>query len=269
SEDGSKCVWCTVATFGVCVSEDIAEKMKEQIPGLDCDDDNNNDDDATDDATDDKAPVTDDTAPNDDSVPGKACIEDCMRRKSDTTGGFGICMDKDAASTASKSDWFDCKMPNENNMMMLETEIEVEDPYDPSCIAATLQGDESTCKDTQDADGMACEWCAVGTTNLCLNGDQAQIAEQIGGSCNDSDKSMDEDVVNDPYDPSCIAVTLQGDETSCKAAQDADGNACEWCSVGTTELCLNDEQAQIAEQIGGSCNDASDDKPMSVLGLFF
>lgn len=82
SEDGSKCVWCTVATFGVCVSEDIAEKMKEQIPGLDCDDDNNNDDDATDDATDDKAPVTDDTAPNDDSVPGKACIEDCMRRKS-------------------------------------------------------------------------------------------------------------------------------------------------------------------------------------------
>jgi hypothetical protein len=69
SEDGSKCVWCTIASFGVCVSEAIAEKMKGQIPGLECDDDSN-DDDATDDETDDKAPVTDDTPPNDDSVPG-------------------------------------------------------------------------------------------------------------------------------------------------------------------------------------------------------
>ena len=52
------------------MSEDIAEKMKEQIPGLECDDDGNDDDATTDDATDDKAPVTDDTPPNDDSVPG-------------------------------------------------------------------------------------------------------------------------------------------------------------------------------------------------------
>lgn len=32
-EQGAKCVWCTIAGFGLCVSEDIAEKMKEQIPG--------------------------------------------------------------------------------------------------------------------------------------------------------------------------------------------------------------------------------------------
>jgi hypothetical protein len=79
SEDGSKCVWCTIATFGVCVSEDIAEKMKEQIPGLECDDDSNTDDDAaTDDATtDDMAPATDDTAPNDDTVPGTKLARKC------------------------------------------------------------------------------------------------------------------------------------------------------------------------------------------------
>jgi hypothetical protein len=73
SEDGSKCVWCSIASFGVCVSEDIAEKMKEQIPGLQCDDDKTDDDTPTDDnaATDDMAPVVDDTAPNDDTVPGR------------------------------------------------------------------------------------------------------------------------------------------------------------------------------------------------------
>ena len=183
----------------------------------------------------------------------------------DTTGGFGICMDKDAASTASKSDWFKCTMPNNNDI--------VHDPYDPSCIAVTLQGDESQCKQTQDADGLACEWCSVGSTELCLNGDQAQIAEQIGGSCNDEtidEDSMDEDAVKDPYDPTCLAVTLQGDESSCKATEDADGNGCEWCSIQSTELCLNDEQAAIVEQIGGSCDSASnDEKPESLLAMLF
>ena len=45
-----------ISTFGVCVNEDIAEKMKTQIPGLDCDDDDN---------TDDEAPSTDDKTPTD------------------------------------------------------------------------------------------------------------------------------------------------------------------------------------------------------------
>ncbi len=121
------------------------------------------------------------------------------------------------------------------------------DPYDPSCIAISLSGDESQCTEAKDAEGMSCEWCTMGTTNLCLNGDQADIAQQVGASCEAS--RMDED----PYDPTCIAVTLQGDESSCKATKDTDGNACEWCTVGTTELCLNEEQAQIAEQVGGSC----------------
>ncbi|KAL3935655.1 MAG: hypothetical protein SGARI_002884 [Bacillariaceae sp.] len=70
-----------------------------------------------------------------------------------------------------------------------------------------------------------------------------------------------------------MILTLQGDESSCKATQDADGNACEWCSIQSTELCLNSEQAQIAEQIGGSCDssasDDDNDKPEGIMAMLF
>ncbi|KAG7337313.1 hypothetical protein IV203_030142 [Nitzschia inconspicua] len=270
SEDGTKCVWCSIASFGVCVSEDIAEKIKGQIPGLECDDDNNTDDDST--ATDDMAPATDDTAPNDDTVPDD--YWNCLKKYADSTnctshgcawcdtnGGFGICMNKDAAATASTSDWFDCKMPT----LMLDQVQQIADPYDPSCIAVTLQGDESTCKATVDTDGNACEWCSIGTTELCLNEEQAALAEQVGASCNAQE--INNHNFMDPYDPSCVAVTLQGDESTCKGTVDADGNSCEWCTVGSTQLCLNDEQATIAEQIGGSCD--STEKSGGILSLFF
>jgi hypothetical protein len=136
---------------------------------------------------------------------------------------------------------------------------DTEDPYDPSCIAVTLGGDESSCKQSMDADGTACEWCSVGTTNLCLNGDQAQLAEQFGGSCEDS--------IEDPYDPSCVSVTIGGDESSCKQTVDADGSGCEWCSIGTTSLCLNGDQAQIAMKVGGSCNGGKKDS--RIIDSFF
>jgi hypothetical protein len=165
-------------------------------------------------------------------------------------------MDKDAAASASKSDWFDCKMPT------VKRQHVVGDPYDPSCIVITLQGDESTCKATVDTDGNACEWCSIGTTELCLNEEQATLAQQVGATCNDVETSNyvrpydpSIDVVGDPYDPSCVVVTLQGDESTCKATVDTDGNACEWCSIGTTELCLNEEQATLAQQVGATCND--------------
>ena len=125
-------------------------------------------------------------------------------------------------------------------------------------MLVTLQGDESTCKGTTGSDGLSCEWCNVAGNSLCVNFDQSQIVAQIGGSC-DSSSSATSDVdgndLEDPYDPSCIAITMGGDESSCKETKDADGTACEWCSVGTTELCLNSDQAQILEQVGGSCNE--------------
>jgi hypothetical protein len=167
-------------------------------------------------------------------------------------------MDKDAAATASKSDWFDCKMPT------LDQANVVGDPYDPSCIIVTLQGDESTCKATADADGNACEWCSIASTELCLNEEQATMAEQVGASCNDNESANN----MKPYDPSCIAVTLKGDESSCKVTVDADGNNCEWCSVGSSKLCLNDDQAKLAMQIGGSCNSVTQ-MTKGLLSLFF
>mmetsp|Transcript_16687 Transcript_16687/g.38380 ORF Transcript_16687/g.38380 Transcript_16687/m.38380 type:complete len:168 (+) Transcript_16687:219-722(+) len=45
SEDGSTCVWCSVASYGVCVSGDIAAQMEQTIPGLTCDDGGDDDDD--------------------------------------------------------------------------------------------------------------------------------------------------------------------------------------------------------------------------------
>eukprot|EP00529_Nitzschia_sp_RCC80_P020259 CAMPEP_0113446210 /NCGR_PEP_ID=MMETSP0014_2-20120614/3586_1 /TAXON_ID=2857 /ORGANISM="Nitzschia sp." /LENGTH=405 /DNA_ID=CAMNT_0000337289 /DNA_START=553 /DNA_END=1770 /DNA_ORIENTATION=+ /assembly_acc=CAM_ASM_000159 len=256
SEDGSKCVWCDIATFGVCVSEDIAEKMKEQIPGLECDDDNSTDDDKTDDAT----PTDDDVKPSDDAVSPDywECLEKNDNETAcegagctwcDTKGGFGICMDKAAAADASDSDWYTCKTEN------------LKDPADPSCVLVTLQGDESQCKQTSDADGNPCEWCSISSYEVCLNADQAAFAEQAGGSCNTA-AEVEEDEVEDPYDPTCLAATLSGDEKTCQETLDSEGNGCLWCSIGTTDLCVNAEQAMFAQQFGGSCDDmvAVDDK---------
>lgn len=159
-------------------------------------------------------------------------------------------MDKDAAADASKSDWFTCTMPSS---------LPLSDPFDTSCLAATKAGSEAVCKDTLDADGFHCSWCAIGASGgLCLNDDQISIAEKLGEPCGDNNSNSAHNVVvNDPYDPSCLAVTIGGDESSCKQTMDADGSACEWCSIGTTGICLNGDQAQIAEQFGGSCNDAA------------
>jgi len=44
-------------------------------------------------------------------------------------------------------------------------------------------------------------------------------------------------------------------EEGCKAAVDSDGNACEFCSLQGTQLCLNQEQAQIGEQFGMDCDE--------------
>lgn len=273
-------VWCDISTFGVCVSKDIAEKMKGQIPGLDCDDDSNDDDDkapppSTDDATP-PGPTDDDTKPSDDTVNPDYwnCLEKNSDAKSctaagctwcDTKGGFGICMDKDAASRAADSDWYTCTKANfleeeevvvdDDEDMAAAATVSVSDPYDPACLVVTLGGDESQCKQTQDSDGNPCEWCSISSYDVCLNGEQAAIAEQAGGSCGDDTKTKRITNVKDPYDPSCLPVTMGGDESTCKQTLDADGNACEWCTVGTTDICVNAEQAAFAEQVGGTCAD--------------
>ena len=138
-------------------------------------------------------------------------------------------------------------------------EVVKEDPYDTSCLAASLQQDEATCEATTDEDGQACEWCILndGQVNLCLTAEQAGIAEQIGADC---DPSTEETVKEDPYDTSCLAASLQQDEATCEATTDEDGQACEWCVLNDAQvnLCLTAEQAGIAEQIGADCSPSID-----------
>jgi len=278
SEDGSTCVWCSITTYGVCVSEAIAAQMKQSIPGIDCDDNGGSDDDDTT-ADDDKPnpPPTpdsdDDVAPNDDSVPDDywRCIEKystsdtCIAAKCswcDNKGGYGICMDEETANNADNSDWYSCTMPSSSGVD--SDSSAVEDPSDPTCLAATIGGDESSCKATSDVEGNSCDWCSFQGYDFCLNGDQAQISEQYGASCGDRAKEEPKavkDLVNDlsdPSDPTCIAATIGGDESSCKATADAEGNSCDWCSFQGYDFCLNGDQAQIVEQYGASCGDRDD-----------
>jgi len=194
SDDGSNCVWCSLQSqsIGVCVTEGIAEVMKEKIPGITCDDDTHDDDDDDDDTT----PTEDDTSPNDDTVPSDywTCIlkyktsNQCLSSGCawcDTGGGYGICVDEKIAEIKSKSDWFSCSMPSilEDKVGVLDEDFS--DPSDPSCIVATMSGDENTCKETMDADGKPCEWCSLNSFDFCVNVDQAQLVEQFGAVCGD------------------------------------------------------------------------------------
>lgn len=246
--DSSQCVWCEIASFGFCVSEDQAQAMKQTIPGLNCDDDDNDDDDAV--ANDDDAP-SDDTVPDDywkclkgfddqDSCTGGGC-EWCANK-----AGFGVCLSKEAADKVDKYDWFDCTAGT-NKEFLVGDLLDIKDPYDPSCLQASLEGDQAACEATADADGKACEWCSVAGANLCLSGEQAEIVQQFGGECS-------AEAVADPYGTSCLMASLSGDEGTCESTTDEEGNGCEWCSVNGVDLCLNAEQAEIAQQVGGECS---------------
>lgn len=217
SEDGSKCVWCAVTSYGVCVSDAIAQQMKQIVPTIDCDDDDGSDDDKTpsdddkkdDDSTppdeDDKISPTDDTVPDDywKCLTKYSTLKECTAAKCawcESKAGFGICMDEKAGEHASESDWFEkCSMPNSSDEgEEIENEANdvavfaVEDPTDPSCVFVNINGgDESSCKSTKDADGNSCEWCGLQSFNVCLNADQANIAEQYGASCDSADNNKE------------------------------------------------------------------------------
>ena len=182
-DEGNSCVWCSLSSFGACVSEPQAEKIKKTIPGIDCDDDSSDDDDNNDDGNDDDNNDNDDSG-NDEYwkclKEGGSSEKKCSQMQCswcNTKAGYGICMDKEAAETAAKSDWYDC------DSSAKEDEDPVADPYDTSCLMATLQGDEDSCKSTTDSDGDACQWCSVSSVQVCLTSEQAAIAEQVGGDC--------------------------------------------------------------------------------------
>eukprot|EP00977_Amphora_coffeiformis_P023661 scaffold13902_cov173-Amphora_coffeaeformis.AAC.2 len=272
ADDGNHCVWCAVSSFGFCVSETQAESMESNIPGVQCDrysgDDDDNastDDDATPDGTDDDAP-----SPNDDALPPDywKCLEnkdaaDCLGAGCtwcDSKAGFGLCLTGPSADMAEESDWFTCKKNDE------QLEL-VADPYDTSCVTAYLENPtQQGCISTSDADGVACLWCSLaGMTNLCLSQEQADMASQLGVTCEQEHPQASASlrgqqqqpavVVNDPYDTSCLMAYLQ-DPTAdgCTSATDEDGQACEFCTFqDNINLCLTEEQATMGEQLGIEC----------------
>lgn len=261
-ESGEQCVWCSIGSFGACLSADQAKIIENKIPGLTCDDDSN--DDAK--PADDDAAKTDDATPDDDSNYWK-CLRDGSESEDacesagcvwcTSKAGFGICLDDDAAKMASDSAWLTCKTMMTLELMDLnEIQAKKQDqaqiPGDPACIMATLQQDESVCTSTVDSAGNPCSWCNIDNINVCLDDSLATMAKQYGGSCGD-----DVVAVEDPADTTCIVATLQQDETACTGTMDADGRACEWCMVAQAQVCLNADQAQLAEQFGGSCGDSA------------
>lgn len=133
-------------------------------------------------------------------------------------------------------------------------ECGTESPQDTSCALAFLEDQsEEACVGTTDADGNSCKYCSwAGSMNLCLTGEQAQFGESFGIRC---DEAVGEEAT-DPYDPSCAIAYLQDQsEESCKSAVDSDGRACKYCTLqGSLNLCLNEEQAEMGEQLGIECD---------------
>jgi hypothetical protein len=132
-----------------------------------------------------------------------------------------------------------------------------------SCLLAYLEdASKDACLAAVDAEGSACEFCTLqGSLDLCLTAEQAAMGEQLGITCETSVtdllEAQTERIVQDPYDPSCLVAYLQDStQDSCLTATDADGNACEYCTLqGALDLCLNAEQAEMGAQLGITCND--------------
>ena len=246
--DGQPCEWCVMqGGSSVCVDADQAAIAEQG--GFDCGGGNKLVDDPLDTACMIATLQGEDACKATTDSEGQPC-EWCTMQG----GQANACLNGEQAAIAQQGG-FDCDEG-------IKSSVEVQDPWDTSCLAASLQGDEATCEATVDQDGQACQWCALqgGQGNLCLSSEQAAIAEQVGVDCGDDMV----DVVEDPFDASCLAASLQGDEATCKATVDQDGQACVWCELsgGQGDLCLNSEQSAIAEQIGAEC-DSSIAQPSS------
>lgn len=133
-------------------------------------------------------------------------------------------------------------------------------PYDLACALVSLKDNsKEACVSAVDSDGTGCELCSMqGSFDICLNQEQASLAEQIGLDCGDGVRAAVTAKTEDPYDTSCLMAFLQEPtKDGCVAAVDADGDACEFCSLQSFSLCLTPEQAGYGEQLGITCETAS------------
>jgi hypothetical protein len=251
---GGGCEWCTTkAGYGICLDPEAAAKI-EKYDWFDCttmtldldlsffeaaeEEEDDEDDLVSDpyDATCLQASLSGDgaTCEATSDSEGNPC-EWC------SMGSSSLCLDSEQAEILEQFGG-DCS----------SAVVEVEDPYDTSCLMATLTGDEAACEATVDEDGNGCEWCSVNSMEFCLTVEQAEIAQQVGGAC--SAGIVTELELEDPYDPTCLQASLSGDAATCQDTSDSEGNACEWCTMGSSNLCLDSEQAEMLEQFGGDCS---------------
>jgi hypothetical protein len=241
--------------------------------------------------TDDVTPATDDTSPEpatDDVTPpdnndDHAVPDDfwtCLQQKTlstcthanctwcDTKGGFGLCMTGPTAESASHSAWFKC---HDN-----KTEIDGRTTSGVAVVATPVQEIDMTCvvsfyehptanecMTTMDSSGRPCQWCTIlDMATVCLSSDQVEMGQGLGLSCENqnSEAVIVHAIPQDPYDPSCLLAYLEdSSESTCTATVDADGVACEYCTLqGQINMCLTSEQAAMGEQFGVTCN--SDEK---------
>jgi hypothetical protein len=247
------------------------------------------DDTTPDPTTDDTTPATDDTTPtpNDDdhAVPDNfwTCLQQknvtaCTRANCtwcNTKGGFSLCMTGPTAKSASHSSWFSCHT-NATTMVesvVLEQEEEADDDIDNvdmTCVASFQDHPiADACMTTIDTTGKPCKWCTMmNIATLCLSSEQVNNGRSLGLSCEVDDEyytqqrqdaSLHDTTIQNPYDPSCLLAYLEdSSESTCTSTVDADGNACEYCTLqDQLNMCLTSEQATMGEQFGVSCNQAA------------
>jgi len=245
-DDGSHCVWCSLASFGFCVNEAAAEAAEQSLPAVSCDrysgnddDDTKTDDDDSTPKTDDETPSTDDRTttdddsvkPNDDDLPSdywnclvkgkdqKTCesaSEDCVWCTAKKQQHSGVCMSGPSAESAKTSAFYDCADRDKP-----------EPPPPPS------------------------RWFGDWKQYLFGREDDDEPRNQQ----QQADVTASSDV-SDPYDATCVQSYLQNPtRDGCLASADRDGRACRYCSLaGMTNLCLTEEQADMGSQLGVTCD---------------
>lgn len=186
-QDGNPCIWCNgpEPTMGVCLSSDQAS-----IAGqwLTCEDDaavvEEGDGFVVGEAEEIESPFDPtciaagfqggdkDTCEATEDQDGNGCVW-CDGGDAST----GLCLTADQASMASQ--WLTC---DDASKYKLDFEEEIQDPMDPTCLAAGYGEDdaETICHSTNDEGGNACIWCEGldGSLGVCLSSDQAAIAGQ-------------------------------------------------------------------------------------------
>jgi hypothetical protein len=265
-EDGNACEWCDLAgVTNLCLNEEQAEAGAQL--GITCD----------------ASSATTTTMLRKQAAPARdpydpSCLVAFLQDQSQESCSSAIDQDGTPCEFCSLSGALDLCLTKEQadagaalgiictkyQSLDVVEEVVEDDPYDPSCLMAFLQdASKESCTTAVDQDGAPCQWCDLsGISNLCLTASQGDMAQQFGITCEPNADLDAPDAVSvkvedagDPYDPSCALAFFQDQsKEACINAIDEDGNACEFCTLqNALALCLTEEQAQVGEGIGISC----------------